>query len=245
MTLAVPHVVRNWQMQEAMAFNFPKLQQAPARDDTLQIVGYGPSILQTYLSIDPQAPILSLSGAHDFLIQRGIVPTWHADCDPRIHKSLFVAHPHPKVDYLMATCCHPQTWQNLLRSRVFLWHADNGPETREWLEKHDPAGWAMRPGPSIGTASCGLARRLGFRRARFFGFDSCFAEDGELRAGHSDAPYTLEGPVTMTVGGVTYMTTVGMKRQAEEFSKFVQGLDYELVGDGLLKALLAKEKETA
>ena len=238
MTLAVPHVVRNYQMAQAMAYGFSPLEQQPARDEVLSIVGYGPSILQTWRQITP--PILTLSGAHDFLVQLGVEPTWHADCDPRIHKSSFVKHPRPYTRYLMASCCHPQTWQYLLTNMVSLWHADNGPETQAWLAEHKPRGAVFRPGPSIGTASCSIAKLLGFRRARFFGFDSCFVEE-DLRAGPSDSPYSNEPPVVLTVGGVTYMTTIGMKLQAEMFSQFVEGLEYELVGDGLLKALLQQK----
>jgi hypothetical protein len=49
----------------------------------------------------------------------------------------------------------------------------------------------------------------------------------------------------ITVGGVHYLTTENMKRQAEAFSEFALGLDYELVGDGLLKAMVQRAKETA
>ena len=230
-------------MQEALGFNFPRLEQQPARGDTLQIVGYGPSILETWRKID-DGPVLSLSGAHDFLIQRDIHPTWHADCDPRRHKSEFVKHPSPRTLYLMATCCHPQAWRYLLRSRVLLWHADNGPETRAWLSANDPGWWAIRPGPSIGTAALELARILGFSRVRCFGYDSCFVEEAQ-NAGPSERPYSTEQPQVLTVNGVAYVTTENMKRQAEEFTNFARGLQVELVGEGLLKAMMRKEKETA
>lgn len=239
MNLAVPHVVRNWQMQEALGFNFPRLEQHPARDDVLSIVGYGPSILETWREI--RGPVLSLSGAHDFLARLGIDPTWHADCDPRIHKSNFVAYPRPATIYLMASCCHPITWQYLLRSRVQLWHADTGPEAQAWLAEHGAGARAVRPGPSIGTAALSLAKLLGFRRARCFGYDSCLV-DGERRAGPSDAPYTDELPQVVDVGGLTYLTTENMLRQVEAFSEFADGLEVELVGDGLLKALLDQPK---
>ena len=240
MNLAVPHVVRNYQMQQAIAYGFTPLEQLPARDDVLSIVGYGPSILSTWRQIS--GPVLSLSGAHDFLIKLGIVPKWHADCDPRVHKASFVKHPHRFTTYVMASCCHPLTWEQLLTNMVRIWHADNGPETQAWLAEHQPRGAVLRPGPSIGTASLVLARILGFRRARCFGFDSCLV-DGELRAGGSEAPYTDERPQVVDVAGVPYLTTENMKRQAEAFTEFAAGLEVELVGDGLLKAMLNQPKE--
>lgn len=242
MTLAVPHVVRNWQMQEALAYGFPRLEQQPDREGALQIVGYGPSILATWRKLD-DGPVLSLSGAHDFLIQRGIYPTWHADCDPRVHKSSFVAHPSPGTTYLMATCCHPKTWEYLLKSRVLLWHADCGEETLRWLAENDEGWWAIRPGPSIGTAALELARLLGFKRVRLFGYDSCFVDEA-LNAGPSERPYTGEQPQVVEVDGVPYLTTENMRRQAYEFRNYARGLEFEIVGEGLLKAML-REKETA
>ena len=243
MTLAVPHAVRNYQMQQALELGLEHLQPRGQRDGALSIVGYGPSILETWKQIS--YPVLSLSGAHDFLIERGIRPDWHADCDPRVHKSNFVKHPCWDTTYLMASCCHPVTWGYLRGRKVQIWHADNGPETREWLREQGEDGkFTLRPGPSIGTAALGLAKALGFRRVRLFGFDSCLV-DGELRAGASEAPYQVEPPVVLTVNGVTYLTTENMKRQAEAFSEFAAGLDYELVGEGLLKAMVQRAKETA
>lgn len=242
MTLAVPHVVRNWQMQQALSRGLRRLEPCAARPGTLSIVGYGHSILQTWKELS--YPVMTLSGAHDFLVSRGIKPDFHADCDPRIHKAGFVKHPCRETLYLMASCCHPKTWENLEGQVVRIWHADNGPETREWLAEHEPQACVIfRPGPSIGTAALGLAKVLGFRRVRLFGYDSCFVE-GELRAGPSDAPYTLEQPVTLEVNGVTYVTTEGMKLQAEMFSQFAEGLEYELVGEGLLKAMVQRQKQT-
>lgn len=241
MTLAVPHVVRNYQMQLALEQRFEHLKpRLSGRESALSIVGYGPSILQTWKQIS--YPVMSLSGAHDFLIERGVVPDYHADCDPRVHKANFVKHARWETTYLMASCCHPNTWGYLRGRNVFLWHADNGPETREWLREHGEDGkFTLRPGPSIGTAALGLAKALGYRRVRLFGYDSCFVEHA-LNAGPSERPYTNEQPRALLVNGVTYLTTENMQLQAEAFSEFVEGLEYELVGEGLLKAMLQERQ---
>lgn len=245
MTLAVPHVVRNYQMQQCLEQGFEHLQPVetpPAA--TISIVGYGPSLLQTWRDIS--YPVMSLSGAHDFLIERGIVPDFHADCDPRIHKSSFVKHPRQETTYLMASCCHPQTWAYLRGRRVKTWHADNGPETQEWLRAMGRADeFTIRPGPSIGTAGVTLAKlALRFRKARLFGFDSCFRDEQQQRAGPSDAP-GMEQPQVVTVDGVPFLTNENMRRQAAEFPAYAEGLEIEIMGPGLLKALLEQKKETA
>lgn len=244
MTLAVPHVVRNYQMQQCLEQRFEHLERRLSpMESALSIVGYGPSILTTWKDIS--YPVMSLSGAHDFLLERGVRPDWHADCDPRQHKAGFVAHPCWDTTYLMASCCHPVTWGHLRGRKVKIWHADNGPETREWLAANGEYDkLRLRPGPSIGTAALSLAKLLGFRRVRLFGFDSCFVEE-QLRAGPSDAPHQVEPPVVLTVNGVTYVTTENMKLQAEAFTEFAAGLEYEIVGEGLLKAMVQRQREAA
>lgn len=240
MNLAVPHVVRHHNMQLAIERGFPVLTMQPRREETLSIVGYGPSLLTTWRQVT--APLLTLSGAHDFMLRNRVEPTYHADCDPRIHKSEFVRHPCERTTYLMASCCHPQTWDYLCGQAVLLWHKDNGPETRAWLNENEPySRWCLTGGSSIGIASLALAKVLGFRRVRLFGFDSCYADDGRL---HADAgePGELRDAQVVEAGGLTYVTTENMKRQAEEFEAAAAGLEYEIVGEGLLKAMLNAKK---
>lgn len=226
-------------MQVCLEHRFGRLRQRPARRDTLSIVGYGPSLLQTNMYIEH--PFMTLSGAHDFMLDRGERPDYHADCDPRQHKAGFVRSPCADTTYLMASCCHPATWDHLKRQHALVWHADTGPEARAWLEENAPGEWSMRPGPSIGIAALGLARVLGFSKVRLFGYDSCFVEE-QLRAGPSDAPYTHEPRQVLTVNGETYLTTENMRLQAEAFLGAVEGLQYEIVGEGLLKAMVNERK---
>ena len=245
--LAVPHVVRHYYMQQALARGFPRLARAPRprdRSEVLQIIGYGASLLETWRSIDRDQPIMTLSGAHDFVISRNLLPAYHADCDPRAHKAEFVRFPGFAMQYLMASCCHPRSWEYLNQRNVTLWHKINGPETRAWLEQHheDSPSLVAIEGCSIGIAALGLARdALGFQRVRLFGFDSCYSEDGELRAGFSEG--AIQPIESMVVGGITYVTTENMKRQALEFMTAAAGLEYEIVGDGLLKAIVNRERD--
>ena len=51
------------------------------------IVCYGPSLIDTWedIKLEKEAGnfIVTVSGAHDFLIERGIIPDVHIECDPR------------------------------------------------------------------------------------------------------------------------------------------------------------------
>src|SRR5678816_4695353 len=56
------------------------------RDEPIALVCYGPSLNQTWDEIRDFKYVMTCSGSHRFLIQRGIIPTWHIDVDPREHK---------------------------------------------------------------------------------------------------------------------------------------------------------------
>src|SRR6266446_2438816 len=51
--------------------------------DPIAIVCFGPSLNDTWEKIRDFKYIMTCSGAHKFLIDRGIIPTWHAEVDPR------------------------------------------------------------------------------------------------------------------------------------------------------------------
>src|SRR6185369_946606 len=91
----------------------------PDNGKTLIVCAYGPSIKYTYKDIlkqkeQFQADIVSVSGAHDWLRKQGIKPTFHVECDPRIHKSEMMGKSRKGVQYLMASCCHPDFIQRLV-----------------------------------------------------------------------------------------------------------------------------------
>lgn len=59
------------------------------RNEPIAIVCYGPSLNDTWEEIKNFKYIITCSGSHKFLIERGIIPTWHVDVDPRPHKVEF------------------------------------------------------------------------------------------------------------------------------------------------------------
>ena len=68
----------------------PKLFDPTAKETTLAIVGYGPSLRDNWEKLKDYSHIWTVSGAHDFLLARGIVPTFHTDIDFRPHKPGFI-----------------------------------------------------------------------------------------------------------------------------------------------------------
>jgi hypothetical protein len=179
---------RHRYMLSALQHKFPQIRRyAPIGNEVLSIVGYGPSLIDTWQDI--RRPILTMSGAHNFLIERGIVPDFHADMDPRPHKLQFITPPHKDVNYLMATVCNPWTWEVLKEFKVTLWHAVSGDDTKRFITKWDPGTMMISGGSCMGLVSFHLAGVLGYNRFEVFGMDGSW-KDGKRHAGfHGGFPH--------------------------------------------------------
>lgn len=137
--------------------------------ESAAIVCFGPSLNETWEQVRNFKYIFSCSGAHKFLIERGIVPTWHCEVDPRNHKIKLLGAPHPDVEYLISATCHPDLIKHLQGFNVKLWHVYDPTEAGNILL---PAGeWAMLGGCDIGLRTLALAGLLGFRDLHVFGMD--------------------------------------------------------------------------
>ncbi len=223
-------------MEEALKHDIARLPNAlvaPKHQERLSIVGYGPSLLDTWKQI--RHPIITTSGAHDFLIERGVIPEFHADMDPREHKLDFIRKSHEDVTYCMASHCPLETWTILKGRKVLLWHCWTSPETMKWVAEHDPGTQVQRGGSAIGLGAITVGSRLGFRRFDCYGFD-CSKSEGKrhagphrgLTAGHEDLLWQVKDRI--------FVTSKIMVNTACEFMQWVKeyGLDIRLHGSGML-----------
>ena len=164
-----------------VALGLPSLEKGPVRTDPLALVCFGPSLRYTRREIRHFKWILTCSGAHQFLIDHGLVPTWHMEGDPRPHKAEFVKRPHRRVQYLIAASCHPKMFERLKGYDVRIWHTL---QTAEHLlgQNYYPADqWVLTGGTNIGMRALVMGRLLGFTDIHVFGMD-CSAE-GSMHAG--------------------------------------------------------------
>lgn len=243
---AVPEEQRIAYMREAAKHGFGRLYaQKMDLSKRISLVCYGPTLKDTLARIPKDQPIMSCSGAHDVLIAAGRVPTWHVDCDPRKHKAQFVRNAHPGVHYLMASNCHPQTWEYLRGQRVSLWHMHNGTATVDWIAQNDPGSVVVEVGSTVGLRAMHVAGVMGFARFDIFGMDACFKGE-EFRAGPSNAP--PQKIVWMqTPDGRKWKTTNLMANSIMEFvrGRAVFGFEASIYGDSLLAAVCqwARERE--
>ena len=257
-TSAVSDTIRFENAQRNSAIVKRRLYLQERHEKRVVVACYGPSLKQTWpgIAIEQRngALVVSVSGAHDFLIERGIIPDVHVDVDPRIHKADFTSKPHPKIAYWMASCCHPKTIDQLAGYDLTLWHVFNSDEDARILEEIDRDGFLVSGGGSVGCRVVSLLYTQGYRDFSIYGMDCSFEDGtGEQHAGpHSGK---VQKGLRAKCGGRWYPTSGTLVAIARGFMEVVDALDkvskmhneptpyegdcirVELHGDGLLLAM--------
>ena len=225
---------------ENLKLGYPSVQPGDFSDKTLALVCSGPSLKRTRRQIRFFDYILTCSGAHDYLINHGIVPTWHMEGDPRAHKAVFVKHPHKRVKYLISTACHPKLFANLKGYQVAIWHSLMSGEHLSEMDHYPPGHWVLTGGTNVGMRAMVMGRLLGFTQIHIFGMD-CSAEDSFHTGDHPNEP-PKKKYMTIQVGEREFYTTHLFLSYAKQFFHEILMLpDTQVVmhGDGLLQALVA------
>ncbi len=205
------------------------------RSDPVAIVCFGPSLNETWEKIREFKYTMTCSGAHKFLIDRGIIPTWHAEVDPREHKIKLVDQPHKDVEYLIASTCHPKLFEYLKDYNVKLWHVfDPGDEGLRLLP---PGEWALTGGCGVGLRAMALARFMGFTDQHIFGMDGCEGASGSHASEH---PNAIKKFCTTEYKGVIYKTTPALLEAARQTwyeLNSLKDVDAKFYGEGLVQAM--------
>jgi Protein of unknown function DUF115/Methyltransferase domain len=226
--------VRDEQIKLAIARVKDRIQPSYAlRHAPIAVVTYGPSLNETWEQIKEFPYIISCSGAHRFLIDRGLIPTWHLEVDPRPHKATLIGTPHPDVDYLIASTCAPKVFDLLEGFAVKLWHVfDTQDEGRRTLPHGE---WALTGGCSVGLRALTMARFLGFTDLHVFGMDGSEGATGKHAAAH---PMQAKGHFETVYDGITYQTTPAFLEAARQtFHELDQMTDVKATfyGTGLVQ----------
>lgn len=210
------------------------------RSDPVAIVGFGPSLNDTWEKIREFKYVISCSGAHKFLIERGIVPTFHIEVDPRPHKVELIGKPHKDVQYLIASACHPKLFDHLEGYDVSLWHVFSNEEDVQRMLP--PGEWAITGGSSVGIRALTIARFLGFVDFHIFGMDGCDGKTGKHAAPH---PNQAKGSLPLDYDGVTYYTTPNFLECAKETPgelDHLPGVKATFYGEGLVQHIMRNHK---
>lgn len=234
-------------MDAAIALNLPEVgEMLPAHDGTIALVGSGPSLasqLKKLHTLPKEVPIVAIKDAHDWLIDRNILPHYALAIDPQEHRSHCFKLRHLGVHYMIASQCHPKMFENLRDHRVTIWH----PYITKG-QKRPADRMLIGGGTTSGLRAISLFYVLGWRNFALFGFDSCL--DGKNLRVNGDG---LKGgdaaiEVRLDPEGETFHCNAAMALQAQHFQDYFDYLPdatFQAYGHGLIQAILQKRKKNA
>jgi len=215
-------------------------QGAFVGDAPAAIVGFGPSLADTWEQLRDHKTIITTSKAHDFLLKRGITPTYHVDVDPREHKAGFIGEFHPDVQYVLATHVHPVYVERakLADAKVWLYHSqvpEGGPYEY---------GYVKVPGMfDAGLMAAKLAFDWGFRKQTWFGIDASLRDHTESgsHAGPHEGFLRQADQHMVAVGDIAYPSNALTVRQAlfaEKMLRTMGRATIKITGDGMMRPFL-------
>lgn len=235
----IPLWLRDLQVKDATERVKARIQPHPVRPGArAAVVCFGPSLNATWTDVRDGGfdAIFSCSGAHKFLMERGIVPTHHVEVDPRAHKVQLIGQPSPTTEYLIASTCHREVFEHLSGCDVKLWHVFSN--EAEAIRVLPPGEWALTGGSSVGLRTMAIARFLGFTELDVYGMDGCESDDyGKHAAAHPNQPKARK---PLDYDGRTYWTTESMLVCAQgtwhELNE-MPDVTARFHGDGLVQAM--------
>jgi len=243
---AIAYWLRDEQIKIAISRVKGRIEEYPhgqTRSLPVAVVGFGPSLKDTWEKIRDFKYIISCSGSHPFLIERGMIPTWHTAVDPLPGNTVkLIGQPHKDVQYTIASTCNPDVWDHLEGYKVQLFHIFDSKE--EGIRALPHGEWALTGGCDVGLRSLTIARFLGFTNLHVFGLDgSSPTNTGGRHAG--EHPNPLKAVQTVEYEGVTFNTTAGMLAAAKglwhELDQ-MPDVNCKFYGDGLVQTMAAHYK---
>lgn len=255
---------------KSMARVSKRIELAETNPERIALVCYGPSLADDQTmehlrkSIAGGAKVVSVSGAHDFLLSQGIVPDFHVECDPRPHKALNIVAAHPTVKYLIASVCHQDVFDRLDGADVSLWHVATAEHQRRLVDEcGEKGGTIISGGGSVGLRAVTLLYAMGYRNYAIYGMDSSFRfpdeiyekavelaiaeKHDELQAIVSNCQQwagrhfgKVQDVVGVDCGGRILFSSPQLLTYATYFFEMAQQLQncqFELIGNGLLQSM--------
>src|SRR5262245_46186043 len=183
------------------------------REGSVAVVGFGPSLNDAWEEIKDFSIIFSRSGSHRFLIDRGIVPTYHVEVDPRPHKVTLLGEPHKDVIYLPASTCSPKYFDHIDGHNVKLWHVFDSCE--EGLRVLPHGEWALTGGCDVGLRCMTIARFFGYTDLHIFGMDGSSPVNDQRHASEHPLGAKSKPEQQVECNGRSFYTTTGMLAAAQ------------------------------
>jgi hypothetical protein len=222
-----------------LTFDGPRLSPFQGFRGVVSICGYGPSLADTWGNTI--GPVMTTSGAHDFLLARGVIPTYHVETDPREHKAWLMNEPHPDVHYLINSQCHPNMFAKLAGFHVTMWHGctdDDAERQIALVENLEPRARLLNGGTNVGIRAIPVARELGHTHFELHGMDCSYRGIQQWAGGHVSQRVKT---VLVEVEGETFETSDVMMQSTDDLfntMRMMPNCRFRVHGGGLLEARL-------
>ena len=232
-------------IRQSCALGLLEAKVVPSHTRRMAFCAYGPSLNDHLEELRAETgDVVTISGAHDVLIENGITPYAHMEADAQKHKAQFHSLAKPGVRYFIASRCHPDVFANLSGYDVTLWHMNHSTPENVAVKEFYPGAEFIQGSISIAGRGICLALVLGYRDFTIYGMDCSFPYDESKpfegqpqHAGKHPNPQDVFR--TDPIGGRRYYTTLPLIRTAEDFldiAKLATVCKYEIRGTGLLAA---------
>jgi len=232
---------RDEQIKIALRKVKDRVKQESMKEESCAVIGYGPSLNNTWEEVKKFPVIFTCSGAHKFLIEKGLKPSdfkrWvHVDLEPRGHKVKLLGEPQKGIEYKIASTIAPNYLDKLQGFDVALWHIFATED--ESIRILPPGEIALTGGSDVGMRTMVLARFLGYKDLHIFGIDGNVGLSGFHAAEHpNQPPYDFE----TELNGRKFYTTPALLQCAKQMPYEVDQLvdiTVKFYGDGLVQEIM-------
>jgi hypothetical protein len=217
------YCIPNWLKDEQIRLSIERVKKRikpviVTKPDPIALVCFGPSLKESWPDLKNFKYIMTCSGSHKFIREKGFTPTYHVDVDPRPHKVALIGDDiSPDTEFLICSTCHPKLFDHLEshNANITLWHGYDGSDADEVLKVIPKGEWVITGGSNVGLRALVICRFLGFTNIHLFGMDGNFEKDGLRHAAeHPNAPKEY---ITTVIDGITYYTTPAYYLCAQQF----------------------------
>lgn len=247
-TAAAPsHVIKDnikynshWTDMGAMhhIYNMPEWRKTTQ----IAIVGGGASLENTWPLLKDFKYIIACGSVHDYLISKGIVPTYCVVCDPDPLVINYLQSAFYRCKYLIASQCDKSVLGFLQGKfcKVYMWHAGRDSGNEEYFRQTD---MLVGGGCTVGTRAISIAFNFGYEDMHLFGFDTCVQENNKSHAYEfSTDNEKITKILDISVGDVKFKMAEYMLGQLFDFQEILRSIGdrvrFTVHGEGALKTLL-------
>lgn len=179
----------------------PQVFPHKPNETTAILVCGGPSLASTEKELAKAVweggKIFAVNGAYQWCIDHNLRPSAAIMLDAREFNSRFIQEPVDGCKYILASECHPSTFDICKGRDTLIWHACSAGDAGYEMLKEFYFG-RVHPvtlGTTVGIRAISLIRMLGFTSIDIFGLDSCWLDDTHHAYGQPENNKDLRIPV--------------------------------------------------